>query len=112
MCSERAQGREGAGQVGLGHLEDALRAGEVGQPVLAEVEELDSGRQLIAEELGRDERGDDLLAVGGVEQAGGAVQRRPEEVAAAALGSAAVERHAHPQRIGPPLADLQGVLGG
>ena len=104
---ERVERREGGGQAGGDQLGDALRPVEVPEAVLAEVQESHPLRQVVAGQLRRRQREEHLPAVPGVEQAGDAVQRLPEIVAAPRLGLAGVQRHPRPQR-----PDRAPVLGG
>ena len=49
MCSQGTQGREDNDETGLRHLEHPLGAGQVRQPVLTQVEEVDPGRRHVME---------------------------------------------------------------
>ncbi len=84
----------------MGDLVDALRAGELGQPVLAEVDEPQAGGELVLTELSGGVRTQDLATGGGGQQAGGAVEHRAEPVPGATLRRSGVHCHAHPERVG------------
>ena len=110
-------------QPGGDDLEDALRAREIGQPVLAEVEERDLVGQGVAHDLLGGVRHHHLFAVGGGHDPGGPVGRGAVVVAVAGDRVTGVEAHPHPQpaRHGPRLGDerplggergVEGVAGG
>ena len=86
-------------------LEHPLGPGEVAQVVLAEIDELDAGKELVAHELRGQSRADDLAAVRRRHQARGTVEGRAEVVAVADLGRPGVQADPHPQRsgVGPRL---------
>lgn len=67
---ERLQRRERARQPGVGDLEDVLGAGQVPEPVAAEIDECRSVRQGVEDELGGRPGNDRLAAVGNGSQAG------------------------------------------
>jgi hypothetical protein len=100
MRGEAAQRWELRPQFGVGHLEHPLDAGQVGEPVLAQVEESHLSRKISTDELGG-RMGAEHLAPGGSTQEGGdPVQCRPEVVPFAALRHPRVDRHPDPQRPG------------
>lgn len=72
-------GRSGdVGQVRGDNLEDVLGVGEVLQPVLAEVAELETGGEPVAQELLGGQRDEHLPAVaGGLEAGAAAAARQP-----------------------------------
>ena len=100
-------------QPGGDDLEDALGAREIGQPLLAEVDEGHLVGQRVAHDLLGGVRHHHLFAVGGGHDPGGPVGRGAVVVAVAGDRVTGVEAHPHPQpaRHGPPLGD-EGPLGG
>ena len=120
---QRTERGELVAQPGGDDLEDALRAREIGQPVLAEVEERDLVGQGVAHDLLGGVRHHHLFAVGGGHDPGGPVGRGAVVVAVAGDRVTGVEAHPHPQpaRHGPRLGDerplggergVEGVAGG
>jgi hypothetical protein len=111
-----ADGRKIEPQAGAVQLEDVLDAGNVAQPVLAQVDQL---RFALPEQGSSGGRQEDLPAVGGGHQPRGAVDGRPVIIAVAQLGLAGMERHtgAEGARVSPglglqPLLRGDGRLGG
>ena len=76
------------------HLEDPLRDREIGQPMLAQVDELDRS---VAHQRGRHRRHDDLLTMGDAHQARGAIDLTAVVVAVPVLSLAGVHTHPHTQ---------------
>ena len=68
------QGRKVRWKLGVRDLKDALGAGEVGQTVLAQVNERKLAWELVAGEVGRRLRTDDLAGGGSGEEARRAVE--------------------------------------
>jgi hypothetical protein len=91
---QRPQRRKGGGQGGMGDLEHVLGTGEVGQAVLAEIEEAHVGRQVVADDLVGRARDDDLATVGHRHQAGDPVEGRSEVVAHPVFRPSDVDAHA------------------
>ncbi len=96
---ERAHGREVACEIGVDDLEDTDRAGQVAQPVLTEVDEIDAMIR-VAQQLLGGERHEDLAAVGDTHQPRRPVQRGAVVVAVATVGRSGVDPHAHTQLAG------------
>ncbi len=93
--------------------EDLLGPGQVGEAVLAEVGEPHPGGKVVAGEVARRPRTQDLSGLGQGQQPGRAVERRPDPVVTASFGGAGVDGHPHPQRRGRlPLLALQNPLAG
>ena len=98
--TQGGQRREARRQVGVDELEEVLRATEVLQAMLAEVEQAGARRQPLAGKCPGRRRQEDLAAVPGGHDPGGPVDRRTEEVAGPLLGLAGVHAHPHAQRTG------------
>ena len=79
-------------------LVDALRSGEVLEPVLAEIEECNAGRGVVADERVGGLGHNDLPAMGGRHQARTSVDFRPVEVPVCAIGIAGVQAHSDSKR--------------
>ena len=90
---ERLEGRELVGKSGDPDLEDTLGTIEVAESVIAEVDEIDVGGEVVAHELFGCARHDDLATVRRAHQPSRAVERRPVVVAVAQLGFAGVHTH-------------------
>ncbi len=104
-------GRGVVGEVGGDELEDVLAVAQILQAVLAEIAEGDVLGQVVADHLLGGEGEEDLAAVAGGHEAGGAVEGGAEVVAAAGVGRAGVDAHAHPQ-IGEIGIERAPILGG
>ena len=95
----------------MGDLRDHLRAAQVLEVMVPELDEPDRGRQGVAHQISRHLRAQHLARVRRAHQTGGAVQHRPEIVAVALLGDPGVEAHPDSQRTRlPPRLSLQGAL--
>lgn len=97
----------------MGDLEHPLGPGQVGQPLLTEVEERHVGREVVGRQVGRRLGADDLAAPGAAHQPGGPVECGTEVVPCPALGRSDVDGHPHPERLVPlPALAGQGDLPG
>jgi hypothetical protein len=107
---ERGKGRW---QVGSDELKDLIGQAEVFEPLRAQIAQRRVERELLAHQLLSGEREQDLAAVPGIQEPRRAVERRPEVIVTSHLGTARVQRHAHPQwfRQRPRLYD-ECALGG
>src|SRR5581483_4089475 len=100
------------GQVRAGELVDAVRADEILQAVLAEIDKLHAVREAVADQMVRRFREQDLAAVAGAQHPRRPVQRRPEIIAVTLLGHAGVDGHPYTQRADlAPRFGLEPTLG-
>ena len=106
------QRREAVPEAWMGELEDALRAAEALELVLAEVLERGAVRELVNDECGRGGREQHLTAVPGGHDARRAVQGRAEVVALARRRLPGVQPHANAEWSGLAPRLFQKVLLG
>ena len=100
-ASGAAERWEVALQVGVGELEELLRALDVGQPVRPEVAQARAGRQVLPRQLADGARHEDLAAVRERADPGAAVDGHPAPVRRPGIGLAGVQRHADPDLQAP-----------
>lgn len=95
----------------MGNLEYPLGPGEVGQAMVAQIQEVDAGREVVSGETGGGLRAEHLAAPAQGQEAGGSIEGRPEVIVSARLGGAGMDGHANPQgyRRSPLLLD-KGAL--
>ena len=97
---ETLEGGEFRTETGRHQLEEALRPGEILQPVLIQVDQRDRVGQGVADERLRRLRHQDLPPVPDGEDAGDAIDGGTEVVGVALLRVPGVQRHPHPEHAG------------
>ncbi len=109
----RAQGGEGGGQVRARDLEHPLGPRQVGQEMLAQVDERDVGGEMVLEKVCCGLRAQHLAPEAEGEKAGGPVECGAEVVVPPNLGRSDVDGHAHPHGNGrSPCLGQECALGG